>query len=121
MRARPVRTEAVLLPTNPAVGGLFGAGRGGGAAEHGGADEAAEFEYVVSFQSDAALVGFAAFRVVDAAVLPGFAIAAGLHVPEDAQAFSGRSRRDSSGFFSSRLGWPSASSASAIHTRSPQS
>src|SRR5690606_37929470 len=33
---------------------------------------------------------------------------------------SGRSRRDSSGFFSSRLGWPSASRASAIHTRSPQ-
>src|SRR5690554_5201980 len=67
--------------------GLFGAGPGGGAAEHGGADEAAEFEYVVSFQGNAALVGLAAFRVVDAAVLPGFAIAAGLHVPEDAHAF----------------------------------
>src|SRR5690606_10480730 len=78
---------AVLLQTNRAVGGLFGAGPGGGAAEHGGADEAAEFEDVVSFQGDAALVGFAAFRVVDTAVLPGFAIAAGLHVPEDAQAF----------------------------------
>src|SRR5690606_23135810 len=92
MRARPVRTgrsgdPAVLLQTDRAVGGLFGAGPGGGAAEHWGADEAAEFEYVVSFQGDAALVGFAAFRVVDAAVLPGFAIAAGLHVPEDAQAF----------------------------------
>src|SRR5690554_7428013 len=87
MCAGPVRTEAVLLQTNRAVGGLFGAGPGGGAAEHGGADEAAEFEYVVSFQGNAALVGLAAFRVVDAAVLPGFAIAAGLHVPEDAQAF----------------------------------
>src|SRR5690554_4548273 len=75
-------------PTNkPCRRGLFGAGPGGGAAEHGGADEAAEFEYVVSFQGNAALVGLAAFRVVDAAVLPGFAIAAGLHVPEDAQAF----------------------------------
>src|SRR5690606_20205652 len=75
-------------PTNePGRRGLFGAGPGGGAAEHGGADEAAELEYVVSFQGNAALVGLAAFRVVDAAVLPGFAIAAGLHVPEDAQAF----------------------------------
>src|SRR5690554_742386 len=83
----PFAPGAVLLQTNRAVGGLFGAGPGGGAAEHGGADEAAEFEYVVSFQRDAALVGLAAFRVVDAAVLPGFAIAAGLHVPEDAQAF----------------------------------
>src|SRR5690606_8042368 len=73
-------------PTNkPCRRGLFGAGPGGGAAEHGGADEAAEFEYVVSFQGNAALVGLAAFRVVYAAVLPGFAIAAGLHVPEDAQ------------------------------------
>src|SRR5690554_1004263 len=92
MCARPVRTgrsgdPAVLLQTDRAVGGLFGAGPGGGAAEHGGADEAAEFEYVVSFQGNAALVGLAAFRVVDATVLPGFAIAAGLHVPEDAQAF----------------------------------
>src|SRR5690554_256347 len=92
MRTGPVRTgrsgdPAVLLQISRAVGGLFGAGPGGGAAEHGGADEAAEFEYVVSFQGDAALVGLAAFRVVYAAVLPGFAIAAGLHVPEDAQAF----------------------------------
>src|SRR5690606_24830746 len=71
-------------PTNkPCRRGLFGAGPGGGAAEHGGADEAAEFKYVVSFQGNEALVGFAAFRVVYAAALPAPAIAAGLHVPED--------------------------------------
>src|SRR5690606_2991470 len=87
MCARPVRTGGGAPTNRPCRRGLFGAGPGGGAAEHGGADEAAEFEYVVSFQGNAALVGLAAFRVVDAAVLPGFAIAAGLHVPEDAQAF----------------------------------
>src|SRR5690554_1398104 len=87
MRARPVRTGGGAPTNKPCRRGLFGAGPGGGAAEHGGADEAAEFEVVVSFQGDAALVNLAAFRVVDATVLPGFAIAAGLHVPEDAQAF----------------------------------
>src|SRR5690606_24099261 len=71
-------------PTNkPCRRGLFGGGAGGGAAESGGADEAAESEFVVSFQRDAGLVDLAAFRVIDAAVLTGFAIAAGLHVPED--------------------------------------
>src|SRR5690606_25690804 len=64
----------------------FGAGPRRGAAKNRRADKTTQFEHVSPIQSDLALVGLAAFRIVYLAVVPGLTIAGRLHVPQNAQA-----------------------------------